>query len=252
MLAVCRIFLLIVALPVFVAIAFYIKLKPTDNRHKMMAWGCNLWARFMCVVFNIKVSSNFASMPTSSFIVSNHLSYTDIFVLASQIRCSFIAKAEMRGWALMGWLAEVGGTIFVQRDSSRASAKLFDDVKAKLQAGVNVVLFAEGTTSDGSQVLPFKSMFFQIPAELEQEVHPVIISYSQDNKPCNRAVAWHGDMSLLPHTLKLLCSKYLKAHLHLSEPIKCPDDTNLSIRRKVLANKTFEVISEMFQGLSKP
>jgi 1-acyl-sn-glycerol-3-phosphate acyltransferase len=161
--------------------------------------------------------------------LSNHVSYLDIVVLASILPCSFVAKAEVASWPGFGWLAKQQRTIFVERDPRRAKGQL-EEMKARLQDGACLVLFPEGTSSDGSRVLPFKSSLLQA-AEIELagagtvEVQTVSIAYTRlDGMPMGRALrpfyAWYGDMELAPHLIDLLGLGSVSVDLVFHEPTR--------------------------------
>jgi len=149
--------------------------------------------------------------------VSNHASYLDIIVLGSLIPACFIAKAEVAGWPGFGLLARLARTLFVDRRPS-ASARERDSVRHRLEGGDSLILFAEGTSNDGNQVLPFKSALLSV-AETgltapdgsirPLPVQPVSLAYTRLNGlPLTRAMrpflAWYGDMTLAGHLLGAL------------------------------------------------
>jgi lyso-ornithine lipid O-acyltransferase len=139
--------------------------------------------------------------------VCNHVSYLDIMVLGSVITGSFIAKAEVAGWPGFGLLAKLQRTVFVERRRS-AVARHGDAIAERLKVRDNLILFAEGTSTDGTRVLPFKSGLLAA-AEREVDgrplkVQPVSIAYTRLNgMPLGRGLrpflAWYGDMELAPH-----------------------------------------------------
>jgi len=139
--------------------------------------------------------------------VSNHVSYLDIEVLGSLIKGSFVAKQEVRGWPIFGWLARLQRSVFVERRMQRTGTAR-DEMMQRLEAGDSLVLFAEGTSSDGNRVLPFKSALFAVaeirPNGQDLTVQPVSIAYSHlDGMPMGRFLrpyfAWYGDMDLAGH-----------------------------------------------------
>lgn len=149
-------------------------------------------------------------------VVANHLSYLDITVLGSIVRGSFIAKEEVRGWPFFGWIARLQQTVFVARHADGRSAdRQRAIVSNRLIQGDSLILFAEGTSSDGARVLPLKPSLIAAaakpPSNTRNEaqlkmipVQPVTIAVTQlDGMPIGRfmrsAYAWYGDMSLVPH-----------------------------------------------------
>jgi 1-acyl-sn-glycerol-3-phosphate acyltransferase len=144
--------------------------------------------------------------------VSNHTSYLDIEVLGSLIDVSFIAKSDMITWPLFGWLARLQRSVFVDRRPVNVGDHA-NDVATRLAAGDNLVLFAEGTTSDGNRILPFKSALFtvaeQASADRPLTIQPVsVVATALDGMPLGRSLrpiyAWYGDMPLLPHVWQAL------------------------------------------------
>src|SRR5881296_2957065 len=111
------------------------------------------WCAFACRVLGIRVTTC-GSMPASGLLVCNHLSYLDVIVLSSIRPCVFVAKRDIAVWPLFGWLARAAGTIFVDRERRLPSSAVLDPVRDAITGGLLVVLFPEGTSSDGSTVLP--------------------------------------------------------------------------------------------------
>ena len=167
-----------------------------------------LWYHKQCcriLGFRIeRAGSQSAAHPT--LYVANHASYFDIMVLGSIIPGSFVAKAEVARWPFFGWLAKLQRTIFVDR-LGRKSVDQRDEMAERLRAGDDLILFPEGTSSDGNRVLPFKSSLFSV-AEAEHSrsipVQPVSVAYTRlDGVPLGRylrpLIAWYGDMDLATH-----------------------------------------------------
>ena len=139
-----------------------------------------------------------------TLIASNHVSWLDIVVLSAVAPVSFIAKREVGGWPFFGTLARLQRTVFVDRDRRHATGQARDAMRERLKAGDILVLFAEGTSSDGQHVLPFKSAFFGAAEYEGVLVQPVTLAYAgHRNLPMPRRLmpfyAWYGDMELPPH-----------------------------------------------------
>jgi 1-acyl-sn-glycerol-3-phosphate acyltransferase len=140
--------------------------------------------------------------------VSNHSSYLDIMVLGSLIPGSFVAKSEVAGWPLFGLLAKLQRTVFIERKARGTVGQQRDDMRARLEDGDNLILFPEGTSSDGSRTLPFKTALFAVAGlrrgETPLTVQPVSVTATRlDGIPMGTAFrpfyAWYGDMDLAPH-----------------------------------------------------
>jgi 1-acyl-sn-glycerol-3-phosphate acyltransferase len=145
--------------------------------------------------------------------VVNHSSYLDITVLGALIPGSFVAKREVAGWPLFGLLARLQRTVFVDRGARRDVAAQHGALRRRLEAGDDLILFPEGTSSDGNRVLAFKSALFAV-AGLEVAggpvpVQPVSLAYTRlDGVPLGRGLrpylAWYGDMKLMPHLWRMI------------------------------------------------
>ena len=139
--------------------------------------------------------------------VCNHVSYLDIMILGSLIKGSFVAKSEVARWPLFGWLARLQRSVFIERRGLKA-ARHRDALNQRLEHGDDLILFPEGTSGDGNQVLPFKSALFSVaerrPHDLPLLVQPVSIAYTRlDGVPMGRYLrplfAWYGDMEMGGH-----------------------------------------------------
>ncbi len=150
--------------------------------------------------------------PRSGLIVSNHLSYVDIAVLGSACPCAFVSKAEVRAWLFIGWAAALAGTVFVRRAHRREVAGQIEDIKNAIARGVPVVLFPEGTSTDGSQLLPFRSALLQAALETGCDVTPVALSYRADPPGDTvRDICWWGGVGFLPHLWRFLALRSFAA-----------------------------------------
>jgi 1-acyl-sn-glycerol-3-phosphate acyltransferase len=188
-----------------------------------------LYHRWSCRIFGMNIvihGTPSDSHPT--LFVSNHSSYFDIQVLGSLITGSFIAKAEMKNWPLIGRLAKLQRSVFVDRRPTNVGEHT-NEVARRLSMGDSVVLFAEGTTSDGNRLLPFKSSLFsvaeQAPPELNLTIQPIsIIATALDGMPLGRAMrplyAWYGDMPLAPHAWAALKAGRLTIEVEFHQPFK--------------------------------
>lgn len=139
--------------------------------------------------------------------VANHASWLDIFVLNASKRIFFVAKSEVAGWAGIGWLARATGTLFIRRDRAEAAAqaRLFS---ARLAAGLRLLFFPEGTSTDGRRVLPFKptlfAAFFAEDLKTTAHVQAITVKYTAPKGEDPRFYAWWGDMDFGPHLLHML------------------------------------------------
>jgi 1-acyl-sn-glycerol-3-phosphate acyltransferase len=187
-----------------------------------------LYHRLCCRIFGVDlvIEGTIAAVRPTLF-VANHISYLDITVLGAAIETCFVAKQDIARWPFFGWLARLQQTVFVER-RARAVAGERDELARRLDTHANVVLFAEGTSSDGNRLLPFKSALFSV-AEREVDgaaltVQPVTLAYTRlDGMPLGRPirpfVAWYGDMDLAPHLWFALGLGRITAVLHFHPPV---------------------------------
>jgi len=152
-------------------------------------------------------------VPDSGLLVSNHLSYLDIIMLAALRPCVFVSKKEVRDWPIFGTCAQLGGTIFVDRSHRCDVAGVSSQMRAPLAEGLLIVLFPEGTSSGGAGVLPFKSALIEPALRLGCPVTAAAIGYSIEKGSVSEEICFWKDMSLLPHLLNVFAMPSIRAEL---------------------------------------
>jgi len=179
--------------------------------------------------------------------VANHTSYVDIEILGGVLEASFIAKSEVKRWPLFGWLARLQRTVFVDR-RAHTTHQQRDAIVERLKAGDRLILFPEGTSNDGSRVLPFKSALFAAVhgACLQQPitVQPVSVAYvTLDGMPIGRFYrpffAWYGDMEMAPHLWAMVGLGRVGVTVEFHEPVSVAAFPT----RKALAEQCWRVVS---------
>jgi 1-acyl-sn-glycerol-3-phosphate acyltransferase len=177
--------------------------------------------------------------------VSNHSSWLDVPVLGSHLPACFVAKGEVAGWPLVGWVAKLGRTEFVSRQRG-ATGRERDALRARLTAGDNLLMFPEGTTSDGSRVMPFRSTFLAVAEGAAPPlIQPVSVVYDRlAGLPTGRAsrplFSWYGDMDLAGHYWRLARHRGMRATVLLHTPI----DPAAYPDRKVLTQAVWTVVAD--------
>lgn len=165
--------------------------------------------------------------------LANHVSWLDIPVISAVAPVSFVAKQEVGSWPFVAWLARLQRSVFVNRERRGAAADTAREIMERLQAGDNIVLFAEGTSSDGNHVLPFRTSLLaavlppgkEAPArQAGIDVQTLAIAYTHlHGLPLGRSerpsVAWYGDMEMAGHVWRLLKRGPLDVHVRLGEPV---------------------------------
>jgi 1-acyl-sn-glycerol-3-phosphate acyltransferase len=166
--------------------------------------------------------------PRHGLVVSNHLSYLDVLAYASTMPCVFVAKREVREWPVFGAFATMAGTIYVDRERRSANDGAVRLIEEALAAGVPVVLFPEGTSSDGGHVLPFHSSFFEPAIRAGVSVTAAAIGYASSTAE-EAALAYHGDDLFGTHLVRTLWQRGLKARVAFA-PAKCYADRKEAAR----------------------
>lgn len=164
------------------------------------------WARASLRIMGVRTRVEGERPTAPFFLVGNHLSYVDIPVLIGALDVRFLAKSEVAGWPVLGFLARTTGTLFVDRTRKRDLTRVNDEVRRVLDAGTGVVVFPEATSSKGCDVLPFKPSIFQVPAEMGLPVSCAALSYAHPEgpHPAWRTVCWWGDAPFAPHFFDFL------------------------------------------------
>jgi 1-acyl-sn-glycerol-3-phosphate acyltransferase len=179
-------------------------------------------ARRLLKVFGVNLTVR-GAVPREGLLVANHLSYLDILVIGSLTPSVFVAKREVRGWPVFGWLAHQAGTLFIERTKRSDVARVNAQVARLLEAGVLLVIFPEGTSSDGREVLPFKSSLLE---PVVGQGHPLAagyLGYTLEEGEAGREVCYWGDMTLGPHLLKLLTKRRVRASIAFSQVEASPE-----------------------------
>ena len=181
--------------------------------------------------------------------ISNHSSWLDVPVLGGVLDGCFVAKGDIAKWPLVNWIARLGRSVFVTRQRG-ATARERGEMERRLAAGDSLILFPEGTSSDGSRVLPFRSAFFAV-AERPDVLHappliqPVSVVYDRlDGLPAGRATrpifAWYGDMDIATHFWRLAQHRGLRATVLLHTPL----DPAACSDRKALAQAVWQIVAD--------
>ncbi len=189
-------------------------------------------------------------------IACNHSSWLDILILGAVADVVFIAKSEVKSWAVFGWLARWQRTIFIERQRRRQTGAQVSEVARRMADGEIVVLFAEGTTSDGNRVLDFKSSLFgaaastlEVASTSSVAIQPVAIAYTHANGvPLGRyarpLASWPGVIKLPPHLAGILREGALDVQVCFGDPVHYDKDSN----RKRVTKDVEQQVRSMLQA----
>lgn len=181
-------------------------------------------------------------IPSGGLIVANHVSYVDIIALSMAATCAFVSKKEVAKWPLFGLYARLGGTVFVDCERRGAVAEVAPEMRERLDAGVPLTLFPEGTSTDGSDVLPFRSSLFEPVVELACPVTACALRYSFEGGSVADEVAYWRDMTLAPHLLNLLGKSGVTLDIHFGPSSRRTGD------RKTLARDLHAEVRTLLRG----
>ncbi|NMM28365.1 MAG: 1-acyl-sn-glycerol-3-phosphate acyltransferase [Glaciimonas sp.] len=149
----------------------------------------------------------------NAMIVSNHVSWLDIFVINTYQPCRFVAKADVRDWPLIGWLSSKAGTVFLARGNRREVKRIYAGLVASVHAGERVAFFPEGTTTEQGMLLPFHANLFEAAIEAAVPVQPYALRYLDASGAPHPAVAFIGDMSFAQSISIILKARQIRAEL---------------------------------------
>lgn len=215
------------------------------TRRQASRWRAGIfraWAAGTARVIRMRIEVRGSAPRPPFFLVSNHLGYVDVILLASLLDCVFIAKSDVAGWPVLGRLCRSVSTLFIDRESKRDIPRVIDSVADTLKAGVGVILFPEATSSDGSGVLPFRPSLLEAAARARLPVSYATLTYRtpEGATPAYLSVCWWGEMTFGPHLLKLLRLPGFHATVVFGAQSFREDD------RKILAQKLRHAIEEQF------
>lgn len=200
------------------------------------------WSRIFVRLSNMKVDVIGDVPKPPFFLVSNHLSYTDIPVLRSVADGVFVAKGEIKGWFAAGKMIGDMGMIYIDRQNRRDIPRAGREIIEKLRGGEGVMVFPEGTSSKGEEILHFNSSFFEFAAKTDFPIHFASISYRVDEPgtTASESICWWDDTGFLPHLWRFFQLNSSTAVVTFGT------ETVSSHDRKVLARNLWEKVSERF------
>jgi 1-acyl-sn-glycerol-3-phosphate acyltransferase len=200
------------------------------------------WARGFARIAGMKIEVIGPVPKPPFFLVCNHLSYMDIPAIRSVVEGVFVAKADIREWPIAGKIVSDMGMVFVDRENRRDIPRAGAKIISKLSDGEGVIVFPEGTTTKGEDILPFNSSFFQFAAETDVPVSYASLSYRtpEGEMPASNAVCWWDDTPFATHMLRLFRLPGFTAIINFG------DEPVLSPNRKKLAGELHEKVLEKF------
>jgi 1-acyl-sn-glycerol-3-phosphate acyltransferase len=203
------------------------------RRAQWLQTACRQVTRGMGIRFRVE-----GVPPGSGLLVSNHLSYLDILIYSAAVPCVFVSKAEVNDWPYFGFAARQGGTIFIDRTRRTSAQTVAREMARRLADPVPILLFPEGTSSDGAQVMRFHSSLFEPAAASGAQVTAAAVRYESAGGGPESDLCWYGDESFLSHLLRTLGGPGFTALVRFAEPRVYAD-------RRTAARETHEEVARM-------
>lgn len=208
------------------------------------------------LILNIKVSvsGDEGRLERGGYvIIANHVSYVDGIVLGSIFPILFVSKREVKNWPIVGQWNVLCGTVFVNRQRKQLAGALIEELTCKLKQESNILLFPEGTSTNGERMLPFQTVPLAAPLRSRSIIVPVTIAYKTiDEQPVTTAnrdqIYWYGDMDFVSHFWRLLALRNLEVLVTIQPKIECFRYPDNSSGRKKLAEDCYNSVLGRFTG----
>ncbi len=204
------------------------------------------WGETVCRILSIRVTVEGEIPKPPFFLVSNHLSYIDIILLYNVLDTTFVSKAEVKSWPVIGFMAQTLGVVFIDRRKKSDVVKANRAVADQITNYKGLVLFPEGTTSDGTRILPFKPSILEHPAKCEMPVRYAYLSYNTgpEDPSARESVCWWRDEPFGKHFFEMAKLHSIDAYIHLGSKTVCHSD------RKELAKDLFQKMNQLHEKIS--
>lgn len=183
-----------------------------------------------------------------TLVIGNHMSYLDILIYLSFFECLFVTSVETKEKPFLGQITSLAGCLFVERRNPRNLPNELKTIKKYFDNNLSVCIFPEGTSSNGSSILPFKKSLFQLPLETKCPIQPIVLNYTSiDGKDFNEKtcdlVCWHGDhQPFFKHLFTLFTLKKVEASLEILPQI----DSSQFESRKEIADYCYQVLTDSY------
>ncbi|MCD9088558.1 lysophospholipid acyltransferase family protein [Stenotrophomonas sp. SY1] len=240
-----RVPLLLVHIVVFLPLILLLMMPPFGRiggpvdplEHRVVRW----WSGGLMWIFGFRLHRYGQPMPGPVLFVANHVGWVDISMIHSQKMVGFVAKREIAGWPLVGWLASRGHTIYHQRGNTESLGGVMEEMVKRLQEQRPVAVFPEGRTRGGGEVGPFHARIFQAAVEANVPVQPVALRYGVRGD-AQTMVAFAPGESFFGNFLRLLGEPVRRAEVHFLAPIGSQD---LEGRRRIAETSRARIVAVM-------
>ncbi|MCW8853495.1 MAG: 1-acyl-sn-glycerol-3-phosphate acyltransferase [Gammaproteobacteria bacterium] len=208
------------------------EIQPNTLTAKLALW----WHRRICKIFGVSRTIHGEINQSPTLFVVNHISWFDIPALGSAVPVHFLSKDEINSWPIIGMIAKKAGTLFIKRGARGAAEQSVAEIAQALKNGGHVIIFPEGTTTDGTSVRRFHSRLFQAAIDAEAQIQPVALTYPHPEGVHPKA-PFIGDTQFMESTLDMISEKQMDVKLDFLNTINAQQYT-----RDELASMTQEQI----------
>jgi 1-acyl-sn-glycerol-3-phosphate acyltransferase len=217
-------------------------IRPGSFAARLTLW----WHRRVCRILGVRVTVDGRMNSTPTLFVVNHISWFDIPALGSQIPVHFLSKDEVNSWPIIGWFAQRTGTLFIKRGAHGAAQQSIADIRQVLQQGNHVIIFPEGTTTDGSSVRRFHSRLLQAAIDAGVQVQALALTYPHPGGVHPNA-PFIGDTQLLESSLAMMSERRMDANITFLSSVDARQ-----YNRDQLAQMTENEIRQLVEARHRP
>jgi 1-acyl-sn-glycerol-3-phosphate acyltransferase len=226
-----------------------------NRRARWRNFMVRTWAKMVAKILGLHFHVKGRPPQSPFFLVSNHLSYLDIIAFFTQVHCTFVAKAEVKSWPFLGILAKSAGTLFINRNSKKDIPRVNALIEQAMRESGGIIIFPEGTSTKGNEVLPFKPSLMEFAAKKNFPVSYATIHYhtAPSNPPADLSVCWWGDMTFGGHFFDLLKLSKIEVTVEFG-PVTVQGSDRKTMAQELwrLVNKQFVPTSVGEVGISLP
>lgn len=205
----------------------------TQEQHEII----QTWLRRTAEIIGIDIQVHGTPTDAPVFVVANHISWLDILIISSVLPVSFLSKAEIRNWPIVGTLAAKAGTLFIHRGSKNGATQAIELMATKLKAGHSVASFPEAKTTHGIEVHTFHPRLFAAAIETGASVQPVALRYPHEDG-AHPHVPFVDDANIINHSFQIMCAKSTLAEVTFCAPLESKNQMRKDIAysaRKAIA-----------------
>ncbi|AFL75620.1 lysophospholipid acyltransferase family protein [Thiocystis violascens] len=223
-------------------IALYIRLRSSIGRRPVwVPQAVHWWHARLCRALGLRLRI-VGRVEPGCLLVGNHISWLDIPIVGAQHEIAFLSKSEVRGWPLIGWMAEIAGTLFIERGAHQAD-RIAACIVAEVARGHPLMIFPEGTTSEGHCVRRFHPRLFSVAQDSGIRIQPVAIGYRRGEDPTPDPHApYVDDDTLIANLWQIIRHPDLVAHIQFLPPLRADDDAT---RRSLAESSRLAIVTAL-------